>query len=178
MFCSNCGNKIDYRERFCSKCGAPTEKSVKMKKGISPMTIKLMLLGAVVLIAVVVLAAVFSRGEVNSSPKAVIDSFFVEVKKSNPEGASVFIDPYLFEEYGPGYVLGQIERFSDAIDRGILIEYSIGEVEKLGKEMVTIETKISIENWGSNEIVPIYLVKREGKWYIMDLNFWLGYFRY
>jgi len=178
MFCPNCGNKIDYGERFCSKCGVSTEESVNIKKGISPMAMKLILLGAVVLIAVVVLAVVFSGVDFNSSPKAVINSFFVEVQKSNPRGASVFIDPYLFEEYGSGYVLGQIEQFSEAIKSRTLIGYSIEEVEKLGEEMATVGTRISVENWGSNELVSIYLVKREGKWYIGDLNFWLDYFTY
>lgn len=74
MFCSNCGQKIDYRERFCSKCGAPTEKTLPAKKGLSSMAIKLIFMGIIVMIAAVILVVVFLVRDVPSEPAIVDES--------------------------------------------------------------------------------------------------------
>jgi ABC-type amino acid transport substrate-binding protein len=59
MFCSNCGQEIDSRESFCSKCGTPVKKSINTKKGISPTANILIILAVVFLITGVVLAVIF-----------------------------------------------------------------------------------------------------------------------
>ena len=58
MICSNCGQTIDPGERFCSKCGGSAKK---LKKTISPLATILIIPGAAVLIAAVVLVIIFLR---------------------------------------------------------------------------------------------------------------------
>jgi len=59
MFCPNCGNKIDYGEKFCSKCGALNEKFSPTRKGLSLKAKNFISIGSVLFIAVVIVVVFF-----------------------------------------------------------------------------------------------------------------------
>lgn len=84
MFCPNCGSKINYGEKFCSKCGALTEKFFSFKKGLSLKAKNLISIGSVLFIAVMIVV-VFFLFRVLPSKRAVFDkdSETVETAKEN-----------------------------------------------------------------------------------------------
>ena len=152
MFCSNCAQKIDSGERFCSKCGAPAEKSVNIKKGISPITTMIIILGGVVLIAVVVLAVVLSGRSTQKTLEIKGSETTVAVTTTSPRETTAETNAFNMKVLIKTSLRDQSMTNEDALDKTQLIISS--RLKALGINRFKID-----RDYDNNFIIQIQMPK-------------------
>lgn len=176
MFCSNCGQKIEEGERYCSGCGTGTGAAQAAVKGtgLSPELKKMLIVLAgllVVLLIVFLVVSPFGGGQ--SSPKAAIESFMKAFQSGNARQLLNLLDPEITEELkqygGEEYFISIMNEF---ISEAQILNYRVNSVRQTSDTRAVAEVYVKIR-WYDGEIEEdtsdIDLVKRGGKWYIADM---------
>jgi len=187
LFCTNCGNKAEGSEAFCSQCGTPLEQSATGKSSgtTSKQLLPLGIVGGA-LVIVLLLVFLLVGEDHHDSPEAVVDAYLEAGKEGDSEQLFDLVPPSELEQIkeDTGEDAAEIkENFIESHretlegeeqlreELNFTIESEIKETEKENGQATTeVINTISFEMEGEEtedeETQYIDTVKEDGKWYL------------